>query len=462
MATVPPHSLSGQLNRALLILVCTFWLLGAAGAAWYVNREISESVDSSLIESANRLLDLAAHEIDEANTHQTAIDESVKSQAFAKAVDSPVMTSGAVPEVLGGDYLMYQVVDGNGRMQMRSVDAPETPLDVPRTPGFAQTDKWRVYTLRHPVQDLYIHVADPLAHRYEARNESLMLLLLPLLAILPLLAFGVRRTVNRQMMVVDRITAEIGQRSGADLTAVDASGLPDELSNLVSNVNHMLLRLQDALQTERSLSANAAHELRTPLTVAQLRLSNALNQDLPDQARTEVMSASNALTQLKRRTEKLLQLSRAESGAALSREPVSLNRVVAAVLAEFQADSEVLDRLQVHLDDDTIVMGDFDAIAIALRNLLENSMRYGGEGLVEICNVGSNVLCVRDHGPGVSPAQLQELAQRHVRFANQKAGFGLGLSIVKSIMDRQQGRLELHAPPAGQTTGFEARMVFGA
>ena len=454
------YSLSGQLNRSLLILVCTFWLLGTAAVSWYVNREISESVDSSLVESANRLLGLAAHEIDEANSHQPNTRQP--SALPAAPASAPVMPGGAVPEVLGGDYLMYQVVDGDGRMQMRSIDAPELPLDVPRTPGFAQTNEWRVYTLRHPVQNLYIHVADRLQHRHEARIESLMFLLTPLLGILPMLAFWVRRTVNAQMRVVNRVTAEVGLRGGANLAPVDATGLPSELSHLVTNVNHLLQRLQEALVTERSLSANAAHELRTPLTVAQLRLSNALNQALPEEARTEVLSASNALTQLKRRTEKLLQLSRAESGAALSREPVSLNRVVAAVVAEMEGDPAALDRLQVQLDDDQTVMGDFDAIAIALRNLVENSMRYGGNGTVEIRTDGAGVLCVRDHGPGVSPVQLQELAQRHVRFASQKAGFGLGLSIVKSIMDRQQGRLDLISPPAGQATGFEGRMVFGA
>ena len=126
-----------------------------------------------------------------------------------------------------------------------------------------------------------------------------------------------------------------------------------------------------------------------------------------------------------------------------------------------EGDPAALDRLHIQLDEEQTVIGDFDAIAIALRNLVENSMRYGDGGSVEICTPAPGVLCVRDQGPGVSAQQLQELTQRHVRFAHQKAGFGLGLSIVKSIMERQQGQLELHSPPPGLVTGFEARMVFG-
>jgi two-component system OmpR family sensor kinase len=244
------------------------------------------------------------------------------------------------------------------------------------------------------------------------------------------------------------------------LDPVNAQGLPDELSALVDNVNRLLTRLHDALQTERALSANAAHELRTPLTVAQLRLSNVLALDLSDAARAEVSSASTALAQLKRRTEKLLQLSRAESGAALSRDRVCLNKVVDAVLHEFESDDAAYQRLHVFDDGDVMVMGDFDAIAIAVRNLIENSLRYGGGTTVGIHIAEPGQISVRDSGPGVTADQLLELTQRHVRFAQHSAGFGLGLSIVKTIVERHGGQLRFGSPPEGQSQGFDACMWF--
>ncbi|MGE8199825.1 MAG: histidine kinase dimerization/phospho-acceptor domain-containing protein, partial [Variovorax sp.] len=82
------------------------------------------------------------------------------------------------------------------------------------------------------------------------------------------------------------------------------------------HVNRLLERLSHSLYVERALAANAAHELRTPLAAARLRLQTALEHDLQ---RNDVQAALDALRTLSHRTEKLLQLSRAESGASLTR-----------------------------------------------------------------------------------------------------------------------------------------------
>lgn len=461
-------SLSGQLSRSLLTLVCSFWLIGSVAVGWYVDSELSEGLDGSLVQSANRLLELAAHEVDEARSHEDPTAAAPPPTAGATTPATPFATppapdhahDGAPGTEIQGDYLMYQVVDERGNLLMRSLDAPAQALPVPLRPGFAQTPDWRVYTLRHPVQSLYIHVADPMAHRQQARYETLGFLMLPLLAVLPVLAWLVRRIVASRMVAVDAVAAQIRLRNGNHLEAVNAEGLPDELGSLVENVNRLLARLQDALQTERALSSNAAHELRTPLTVAQLRLSSVLALDLPEDVRAQVGSASGALTQLKRRTEKLLQLSRAESGASLARAPVCLNDVLDAVLQEFEADDAAYRRLRVYAEEDVTVSGDFDAVAIALRNLIENALRYGGKGEVGIHIEAPGVVRVRDAGPGVGPDQLRDLTQRHVRFAQHSAGFGLGLSIVKTIIERHDGQLQFSSPPAGQASGFEAQIRF--
>lgn len=458
----PSHSLSAQLSRALLGLVCGFWLLGAVGVIGYVHFEMQESLDSSLTQSADRLLELAAHELDEVRSHQAEALNPASQAAqstFSTAVSAP---AGAdhVNDEIHGDYLMYQVVDAQRKVLMRSADAPAEAFDVPLKTGFANTTHWRVYTAPHAIQDIYIHTADPLAHRSRLRNKSIAYLLLPLVAVLPLLAWLVRRAVAHSMHRVDAVTQQVGERGGKDLTPVTTEGLPLELKALADNVNHLLQRLDDALQTERALSANAAHELRTPLTVVQLRLSNLLAMPLAAKAQVEASAADLALQMLKRRTEKLLQLSRAESGAGLARERVRLNQVVAAVLHEFESDDAAYRRLKVVDEVDVDVVGDFDALSMALRNLIENSLRYGDGSEVQVRIECPGDLVVSDRGPGVSAGQLRTLAQRHVRHAPDAAGFGLGLSIVKTIVARQQGSLAMVSPPAGQATGFEARLSF--
>ncbi len=459
--TLRSSSLSGQLSRAIVLWVCGFWLTGAVAVAWYVDTEIAETLDSALVQSANRLLELAAHELDEARSHGGSF-----SSMASTALSAPSAEGQGVPAdtestpYVQGDYLIYQIVDAAGVLLMRSVDAPAMPLPVPLVPGFAQTGDWRVYTLRHSVHALFIRVADPLKHRRQARNESLLFLLVPLLFILPLLAVLVRSTVRGRMAAVAGVTEQVWQRGGQNLAPVNPQGLPDELQALVVSVNRLLLRLHDALQAERALAANAAHELRTPLTVAQLRLFNALALDLSEAAKGEVSAANNALTQLKRRTEKLLQLSRAESGAALARDRVCLRSLVAAVVQEFESDHANLARLSLCGDLGVCVYGDFDAIAIAVRNLIENSLRYG-QGSAVVVEIGAaGEVIVWDGGPGVSAARLDDLVRRHVRLTADSAGFGLGLSIVKTIVERHHGQLSFASPPPGLTQGFEARMGF--
>ena len=84
--------------------------------------------------------------------------------------------------------------------------------------------------------------------------------------------------------------------------------------------------------------------------------------------------------------------------------------------------------------------------------------RYGG-GRVVIEVMGPATLAVRDSGKGVTPEQLATLRERHVRHSSDRAGYGLGISIVGTIVEKHGAKLELSSPPAGAAQGFEARIV---
>jgi two-component system, OmpR family, sensor kinase len=244
--------------------------------------------------------------------------------------------------------------------------------------------------------------------------------------------------------------------------------MPQELHSVGDHVNRLLARLAHALDVERALAANAAHELRTPLAAVRLRLTTALEGHL---RREDVQAALEALNTLSHRAEKLLQLSRAESGAALGHQHISLEQLAATVAQEFWSLPGLRDRVALLLPEGEEesrtsetpfqqAWGDIDSLAIALRNLVENALRYGGDGPVEITVEAPCTLVVRDHGPGVAPQRLQTLRQRHVRDSAERTGYGLGLSIVATIMERHRGRLELHSPlPASGASGLEARLV---
>ena len=443
------RSLSWALTRALLPWIALLWVITSAGVGWYMQHELEEQLDAGLVESAERLLDLAAHD---ARNHQRP---SERDGALFRLEVPHSKLSGAQHDVL-----MYQVVNQRNELLLRSADAPEQALPVPLRTGFQHTDKLRIYTLAHPTLPMFIHVGDPLAHRSAARMETLVWLIVPLMVVLPLLGLLIRGVTRRVLAPAGQLAHDLQQRDGNNLDALPGSGLPTELQTIADSANHLLRRLADALDTERALAANAAHELRTPLATVRLHLQTALGHGQAQAAREGLHEALHSLERLSRRCEKLLQLSRAESGAALAQERINLGQLAAAVAQEFWSDPALLHRLQLVLPecDDVWVRGDFDALAIALRNLVENAVRHAPQGPI-VLEVSLPATCsVRDQGPGMAPQRALELQQRHQRGGGQQhvPGYGLGLSIVATIVQRQGGQLALLSPAPGQSQGLQA------
>ena len=438
-------SLTRRLTRSLLWAIGLAWIAVACGSAWYAQVEINENMDAALVDSGHRLLDMALHEPKPLAAHNATPTTQVQhgDTAFAK------------------DYLAYQVVDAAGRVLLRSQDAPATPWVASGRNGFSNLPRWRVYTYQHPEQPLAIQVADTVAHRQEAQREITFWLLVPVVAVLPMLALWIQWTIRRQLAPLQHISTQIGLRSGHNLAAIPGTTLPAELQTITDSMNRLLARLADALDTERALAANAAHELRTPLATTVLRLHALLDLPLQPAARLEATRALESLKQLSRRAEKLLQMSRAESAAARSDASVNLGSLAGTVAQEFWAQAGLLDRLHLHVPQDEEVQdvqarGDFDALAIVLRNLVENALRYSDGQAVHITVEPPATLRVRDLGPGVPPEMLERIRHRHVKNTPNAAGYGLGMSIVSTIVERHQGSLELASPPPGQAHGFEA------
>nr|WP_315428382.1 ATP-binding protein [uncultured Albidiferax sp.] len=445
-----PHSLAARLTRSLLWTIGLAWMAVACSSAWYAQVEINEGMDNTLIDTGHRLMDLALHDL--------------KPTDFTASADSSALAAHPPTKVQRGDigfaedYLVYQVVDASRRVLLRSQDAPVAPLAAALTNGFTDLPRWRVYTYQHPDLPLFIHVGDSVAHRREAQQEITFWLLLPILGVLPFLALLIYYTTRRNLAPLQHLSQQIGQRNGQNLAAISGTALPTELQTITDSTNHLLHRLGEALDTERALAANAAHELRTPLATTLLRLHALLELPLEPDAKVEATKALESLLQLNRRAEKLLQMSRAESAAALSWEPVNLGALAGTVVQDFWAQTDLLDRLHLRVptEYDVLALGDFDALAIVLRNLVENAVHHSNGSVIEVVVELPATLRVRDFGPGVPQDKLQRMRQRHVKNTHNAAGYGLGMSIVSTVVERHRGRLELASPPPGYPAGFEA------
>lgn len=251
-------SLAGRLTRTLILWVGGVWLLCVFAVVWYVDREINHNFDNELVEVSHRMFDMAVQELDKL--------QHVSGNGDSTAPRTPLV---APKQLFSEDAVMYQVVDLHEHVLLRSAEAPVDAFDVPLAAGFANNQAWRIYTVRHPTLDLYFQVADPLDERRRALNRTLFGLIIPLGAVLPLLALVLRNVARTELRVLQQMAGEIEKRSGADLRPITLPGLPQELRSVGDHVNRLLERLSQSLDVERALAANAAHELRTPLAAAR-------------------------------------------------------------------------------------------------------------------------------------------------------------------------------------------------
>ncbi|MDR0226854.1 MAG: HAMP domain-containing histidine kinase [Burkholderiaceae bacterium] len=454
---VLPPRLADQLARDLTLALAAVWLVCVLALAWYVSHIVHRNFDQEMMDSAHRLLEVAVHQLEQQDHSEDGVQRPHMAQMRGDTDD-------------GGEDLVYQLQNQYGDVLLRTQAAPVEAFPVPMREGFYERQGWRMYVVAHPRQSVFLTLADPLVERRQALQRALLTLVSVMLVMLALMGWALRVTARRRLRVLRDMQLQLSERGGTNLEALDLLPMPRELWRLGRGINHLMQRLSYALQTERSVAANAAHELRTPLAVATLRLRTALDTGVDN---ADVRAAHEALERLRQRTEKLLQLSRAASGSALAQDDVRLDALASTVAAEFWQQSQASQlRLDVVLPEQPCqsVSGDVDTLAIALRNLVENALRYSGgaEVVLEVCD--SHVVQVRDDGPGMARADLVSARERHVRHVDgllaplhgasepEPPGYGLGLSIVSMIVAQHGGHLELQSPVPGQGRGLLARI----
>src|SRR5215467_4826976 len=209
--------------------------------------------------------------------------------------------------------------------------------------------------------------------------------------------------------------------------------------------------------------ANASHELRTPLA-ALLGFVETLQGPAKDDAaaRTKFLDIMQGqATRMARLIDDLLSLSRIELNAHLQpNTPVDLAPIVRQVVDGLQTLAR--DRgveIKVAAPDDTLmVLGDRDELIRALENLVENALKYGAAGKrVDVTLAHGQTrggapearVAVRDYGPGISPEHLPRLTERFYRVdvadSRAQGGTGLGLALVKHVLNRHGGRLTIES-----------------
>jgi signal transduction histidine kinase len=240
----------------------------------------------------------------------------------------------------------------------------------------------------------------------------------------------------------------------------------DELFELTEEMNALLARLDAGFAALARYAADASHELRTPLAAALSTLEVALRHPRSADAwERTATGVAEELRRLARLVESLLALARAEGPLEASVAFDLRERVdeVLASLAERAAERGVALSPAAEGDaGDARVRGDPDAMASAVRNVVENAIRYtprGGRVRVGLRVEASEVaVSVDDSGPGVSEGEreliFEPLRRGSAAAGGPDAGHGLGLAIVRRVLARHGGTAEV-----GRSEGGGARFV---
>ena len=275
-----------------------------------------------------------------------------------------------------------------------------------------------------------------------------------------------RRSVTR-IETINSASREI-MRSGLG-RRIPLRGTGDEWDELATNLNSMLDRIEELVETNRQVSDNIAHDLRTPLMRMRARLERASVQPLPaSNYQSLVQDTLFELDGVLRTFSSLLRISRIEAGNLGARfQPLDLDQLVGEIVELFDPAAEERSvRLVRSRAERASVSGDRDLLFDAISNLLDNAIKHGGSGgevhvIVARTAEGPSLL-VADCGPGIPPSERSQVFKRFYRLEHSRnsPGNGLGLSLVAAVAnmhgiriemaDNAPGlRVELHFPPPG-------------
>ncbi len=432
-----PASLKQRLLLSLLGGIAVVWLATAIVSYFDARHELDELLDAHLAQSVSLLVAQMGHELEEIDA-----DESI---ALAHK---------------RGHKVAIQVWEQGDKLRLHSASAPNTRLSA-QDEGYSDAEidgkRWRVFSAWDGDRSFLIQVGE----HYEARNEIAVALaknmLLPLLLALPVLGILVWLLVARGLRPLALLGGEVARREPGNLLKLDTAGIPAEVMPLVASLNRLFERVSQLIDAERRFTADASHELRTPIAAlkTQAQVARAASADAERaHALDNVIAGCDRAAHL---LEQLLTLARLDpEEVQRERSECDLRELAQAAIADL-APYAVSKKVDIGLAEGAPVRfpGYPGLVAILLRNLIDNAIRYSPAGAsVRVAagdEAGAAAISVTDEGPGIGAEEREKVGQRFYRILGSgESGSGLGLSIVKRIAELHGATLALRDNPAGK------------
>ena len=304
-------------------------------------------------------------------------------------------------------------------------------------------------------QQMLVQVAKSRVSREALAPRILADTVLPLSGLVLAMSLLVWGGIRTGLAPLARLREAVSGRAANDLAPIELQSAPEEVRDLAAALNRLLGAVNDSVMQQRRFISDAAHQLRTPLAGLKGQTELAIRETTDPALRLRLERVHESATRSAHLVTQLLTLARAEpeSIAALGRSCFDLRRLVHDLTAEL-VPRALTAGIDLGLDEasevDTPtapVVGNALLIREALANVIDNAIRYAGRGAEVTLRVRAEghraVVEVDDNGPGIPASLHGQVFDRFFRGTAQGSGCGLGLAIVREIIERHHGRVSL-------------------
>jgi two-component system, OmpR family, sensor kinase len=322
-------------------------------------------------------------------------------------------------------------------------------------------ERWRIL-IRTRTDGSRVMVGLPTSVREEIASEIAFRTIVPLAILLPFVLLVIALLVQQSLRPMTTLADKLDARRVDDLEELAVHEAPKELQPFVASINRLLHRIHALIERQRRFVADAAHELRTPITALTLQAENLSQVELPRESAERLDALKQGAQRTKRLLEQLLMLERVGFDRARPAALASLDKCASEVVADLLPESA---EKGVDLGFDQVqpcrVAAEPLMIEVLIRNLVDNALRHTlSGGRIDISvryESKAAILVIEDTGPGISPEDLERVFEPFFRGRRHRGnGSGLGLSIVKRIVESLGGTVTIQNVGSANATGLRA------
>ena len=380
------------------------------------------------------------------------------------------------------DNEFYFQIINQGVVIAKSGSAPNRPFitthDRRGYKGFNTINikgkEWRVFLLKPRHANFEVQVAHAVEMRYQFLEKLAKQLILAggVILLISLLINGL--FIYFGLRPLTAVSQQIKRISSKSLTPIATHSRSKEIVAIEDSLNMLLSNLETARRHERQFTADASHELRTPLSAIQMKLQ--LLRRLRPELISDLAPLQHDISRATNLIEHLMLLARLDPLSPDENSDLLKQEILFSILFSDLDESfrEEAARRGIEIsyhEERASLCANYDLLYIALKNLINNALKYSPQGSkIEVTSgtISANnvkgmsekaIIKVRDNGRGVEPEELARLGQRFYRIlGTDEIGSGLGLSIVKKIVELHRGEMYLRSKP--EVDGLEVSLIF--